>query len=126
MNPFTMFIDWVEDYPAAGLISAFTAVALCVVLGISLSQLLVVLQIPCKIAQAVFCQVDTLIEMVIVIYDHTNVTPITCDTPHNVRIDTILGLLFVRPPCYTYSIRKNEVKKSSMKGGHYDYTKHTM
>jgi len=37
MNPFTMFIDWVEDYPAAGLISAFTAVVLCVVLGISLS-----------------------------------------------------------------------------------------
>jgi hypothetical protein len=37
MNPFTMFIDWVEDYPEAGLISAFTAVALCVVLGIALS-----------------------------------------------------------------------------------------
>jgi hypothetical protein len=37
MNPFTMFIDWVEDYPAAGLISAFVAVALCTVLGIALS-----------------------------------------------------------------------------------------
>lgn len=37
MNPFTMFIDWVEYYPEAGLISAFVAVALCTVLGIALS-----------------------------------------------------------------------------------------
>ncbi len=34
MNPFTAFIDWVEDYPAAGLISAFVAVALCTIAGI--------------------------------------------------------------------------------------------
>jgi hypothetical protein len=37
-----------------------------------------------------FCQADTPIPLVILIYDHTNVTLITCDTPHNVRIDSIL------------------------------------
>ena len=38
MNPFTAFIDWVEDYPAAGLISAFVAVALCTIAGIVWGQ----------------------------------------------------------------------------------------
>ena len=37
MNPFTLFIDWVEDYPEAGLISAFVAVAICTIVGIAVS-----------------------------------------------------------------------------------------
>lgn len=38
MNPFTMFIDWIEDYPEAGMIAAFLAVAICTIVGIAVSQ----------------------------------------------------------------------------------------
>jgi len=34
MNPFTMFIDWVEDYPEAGMIVALSTVVLCTIGGI--------------------------------------------------------------------------------------------
>ena len=34
MNPFTILIDWIEDYPEAGMIAAFVTVALCTILGI--------------------------------------------------------------------------------------------
>ncbi len=33
-----MFIDWVEDYPEAGMIAAFIAVALCTIGGIVWGQ----------------------------------------------------------------------------------------
>ena len=38
MNPFTSFIDWIEDYPEAGLIVAFATVILCTVAGIVWGQ----------------------------------------------------------------------------------------
>jgi len=36
-NPFTSFIDWIEDYPEAGMIAAFLAVAICTIVGIAVS-----------------------------------------------------------------------------------------
>jgi hypothetical protein len=32
-----MFIDWIEDYPEAGMIAAFLAVAICTIVGIAVS-----------------------------------------------------------------------------------------
>ena len=34
MNPFTMFIDWVEDYPELGMIAAVVTVLLCAIVVI--------------------------------------------------------------------------------------------
>jgi hypothetical protein len=38
MNPFTMFIDWVEDYPEAGMICAIVTVIACTIAGIVWGQ----------------------------------------------------------------------------------------
>ena len=38
MNPFTMFIDWVEDYPELGMIAAVATVVLCTIAGIVWGQ----------------------------------------------------------------------------------------
>jgi hypothetical protein len=38
MNPFTYLIDWIEDYPEAGMIVAISTAILCAVAGIVWGQ----------------------------------------------------------------------------------------
>jgi hypothetical protein len=38
MNPFTAFIDWIEDYPEAGMIVAIGTVIVCTIAGIVWGQ----------------------------------------------------------------------------------------
>jgi len=38
VNPFTLFIDWVEDYPEAGMIVAVSTVIACTIAGIVWGQ----------------------------------------------------------------------------------------
>ena len=38
MNPFTTFIDWIEDYPEAGMIVAIGTVIVCTIAGIVWGQ----------------------------------------------------------------------------------------
>ena len=38
MNPFTMFIDWVEDYPELGMIVAVATVILCTIVVIAVGN----------------------------------------------------------------------------------------